>query len=151
MRSPLAVLQRPWRCRGGRLHIVTKETGPYLLRGIRGATTVERDEPGLILEATRELLQEMLDANGISEFEYIASIFFTTTPDLTSTFPAEAARELGMTTVPLICNSEIAVPNRIGRAIRVMLQLNTQKSQGEIQHVYLRDAKALRPDLVSAQ
>ncbi len=127
------------------------ETGPYLVRGIRGATTVERDEPELILEATRELLQEMLTANGIGDFGFIASIFFTTTPDLTSTFPAEAARELGMTSVPLICNSEIAVPNRTPRAIRVMLQLNTRKSQAEIKHVYLREAKALRPDLISAQ
>lgn len=127
------------------------ETGPYLVRGIRGATTVEHDEPELILEATRELLEEMLSANGIGDFEFIAAIFFTTTPDLTSTFPAEAARELGMTTVPLICNSEIAVPNRTSRAIRVMLQLNTRKSQAEIRHVYLRKARALRPDLVSAQ
>lgn len=127
------------------------ESGPYLVRGIRGATTVERDEPELILEATRELLEEMLAANGITEFEYIASIFFTTTRDLTSTFPAEAARELGMTMVPLICNSEIDVPGRTPRAIRVMLQLNTTKSQAEIRHVYLREAQALRPDLLSAQ
>lgn len=124
---------------------------PYWLRGIRGATTVERDEPELILEATRELLEEMLRANDIADFEAIGSIFFTTTADLCSTFPAEAARKLGMTTVPLMCNQEIPVPNRLGKAIRVMLQLNTQKSQAEMKHVYLREAKSLRPDLVSAQ
>jgi chorismate mutase len=124
---------------------------PYWLRGIRGATTVERDEPELILEATRELLEEMLKMNDISDFEPIAAIFFTTTPDLKSTFPAEAARQLGMSMVPLICNQEIPVPNRLGKAVRVMLQLNTQKSQGEMKHVYLREAKSLRPDLVSAQ
>jgi chorismate mutase len=124
---------------------------PYWLRGIRGATTVERDEPELILEATRELLEEMLRANDITEFEPIAAIFFTTTPDLQSTFPAEAARRLGMNMVPLICNQEIPVPNRLGKAVRVMLQLNTQKSQAEMKHIYLREAKSLRPDLVSAQ
>ncbi len=124
---------------------------PYWLRGIRGATTVERDEPDLILEATRELLEEMLRANDITDFEPIASIFFTTTPDLSSTFPAEAARKLGMTMVPLMCNQEIPVPNRLGKAVRVMLQLNTQKSQAEMKHIYLREAKSLRPDLVSAQ
>jgi chorismate mutase len=123
----------------------------YWLRGIRGATTVERDEAELILEATKELLGEMLRANDITEFEPIAAIFFTTTPDLSSTFPAEAARRLGMTMVPLICNQEIPVPNRLGKAVRVMLQLNTQKSQAEMKHIYLREAKSLRPDLVSAQ
>lgn len=124
---------------------------PYWLRGIRGAITVERDEPELILDATRELLETMLKANDIRDFEAIGSIFFTTTPDLCSTFPAEAARALGMSQVPLICNQEIPVPNRLPLAIRIMLQLNTQKSQAEIKHIYLRDAKRLRPDLVSAQ
>lgn len=124
---------------------------PYWLRGIRGATTVERDDAELILEATKELLGEMLRANDITEFEPIAAIFFTTTPDLCSTFPAEAARRLGMTMVPLICNQEIPVPNRLGKAVRVMLQLNTQKSQAEMKHIYLREARSLRPDLVSAQ
>jgi chorismate mutase len=123
----------------------------YWLRGVRGATTVERDDPELILEATKELLEEILKANSITEFEPIAAIFFTTTPDLSSTFPAEAARRLGMTMVPLICNQEIPVPNRLGKAVRVMLQLNTQKTQAEMKHIYLRKAKSLRPDLVSAQ
>lgn len=121
------------------------------LRGVRGAITVERDEPELILEATRELLTAMLEANGISDHETIGAIFFTTTPDLTSTFPAEAARELGMNMVPLICNQEIPVPNRLPRAVRVMMQINTLKRQDEIQHIYLRDARRLRPDLSSAQ
>lgn len=124
---------------------------PYWLRGIRGATTVARDEPELIHEATRELLCEMLRQNDISDYEVIAAIFFTVTPDLTSTFPAEAARALGMNMVPLMCNQEIPVPGRLPRAIRVMMQINTQKSQCEIRHVYLREAVVLRPDLVSAQ
>jgi len=121
------------------------------LRGIRGATTVERDEPGRVLEATRELLTTMLEANGVSDHEVIASIFFTTTPDLVSTFPAEAARELGMDMVPLICNQEIPVPGRLPRVVRVMMQVNTTRRQREMQHVYLRGAAALRPDLISAQ
>lgn len=124
---------------------------PYWVRGIRGATTVEHDDAELILEATGELLEEMLAANEIEEFEPIAAIFFTTTPDLSSTFPAEAARRLGMAMVPLLCNQEIPVPNRVPRAIRVMMQVNTRRSQGEMRHVYLREAKRLRPDLVSAQ
>lgn len=121
------------------------------LRGVRGAITVESDTPEAILDATRELLRAMLDANGVDDFEAIAAIFFTTTPDLTATFPAEAARDLGMDMVPLICNTEIPVPNRLPRVVRVMLQLNTRKAQREIRHVYLRDAQRLRPDLTSAQ
>jgi chorismate mutase len=121
------------------------------LRGIRGATTVERDAAGLVLEATRELLQEMLRANEIDDPEPIAAIFFTTTPDLVSTFPAEAAREMGMDMVPLICNQEIPVPGRLPRVVRVMMQVNTARRQREMRHVYLREAATLRPDLVSAQ
>jgi chorismate mutase len=121
------------------------------LRGIRGATTVERDEAGLVLEATRELLQAMLRANEIDDVEPIAAIFFTSTPDLVSTFPAEAARELGMDTVPLICNQEIPVPGRLPRVVRVMMQVNTTRGQREMRHIYLREATKLRPDLVSAQ
>ncbi|MCA9837538.1 MAG: chorismate mutase [Trueperaceae bacterium] len=123
----------------------------YWLRGIRGATTVEKDEVALIHEATRELLLAMLEANDIQDFEIIGSIFFTTTPDLCSTFPAEAARAIGMTTVPLMCTQEIPVPNRLPRAIRVMMQVNTKKTQKEIKHIYLRDAVSLRPDIASAQ
>jgi chorismate mutase len=126
-------------------------SSPYWVRGIRGATTVEADEPELVLEATRELLVAMLEANGIDDFEPIAAIFFTTTPDVTSTFPAEAARALGMTMVPMLCNQEIPVPGRLQRAVRVMLQLNTTRAQTEMRHVYLRGAIVLRPDLVSAQ
>lgn len=124
---------------------------PTWVRGIRGATTVARDEPELILEATRELLEAMLRENEIRDFEPIASIFFTTTPDLRSTFPAEAARGLGMTMVPLMCNQEIPVPGRLPLAVRVMMQVNTRKSQREMKHIYLREAVKLRPDLVSAQ
>ncbi len=121
------------------------------VRGIRGATTVEADEPELILSATAELLQAMLEQNAISDYGEISSVFFTTTQDLSSTFPAEGARAIGMTMVPLLCFQEIPVPNRLARCIRVMLLLNTAKGQDEMRHVYLREARSLRPDLVSAQ
>lgn len=121
------------------------------VRGIRGATSVVEDRPELILSATRELLQELLSMNGIEDFADVVSAIFTTTPDLTSTFPAEAARALGMTQVPLLCASEIAVPGSLPLCIRVLLHLNTEKTQGEMVHVYLRDAKKLRPDVTSAQ
>jgi len=121
------------------------------VRGIRGATAVPLDSPELILSATRELLQEVLRANGIETFEEIVSAIFTTTPDLTSTFPAEAARSIGMKQVPLLCASEIAVPGSLPRCIRVLLHVNTDRPQAEITHIYLHDAKRLRPDMSSAQ
>lgn len=121
------------------------------VRGIRGAISVENDSAEEILSATRELLVEMLRCNRIETFEEIGSIFFTTTPDLVSTFPAEAARLLGMLQVPLLCASEIAVPNRVTRIVRVLMHFNTDKPQHEIQHTYLREAKKLRPDVQSAQ
>lgn len=121
------------------------------VRGIRGATTVEVDQPAEIQAATRELLTEVLRLNGIETFEEIVSAIFTTTCDLTSTFPAEAARALGMKQVPLLCATEIAVPGSMPRCVRVLLHLNTDKPQSEIVHVYLREAKRLRPDVQSAQ
>jgi chorismate mutase len=121
------------------------------VRGIRGATSVPEDRPELILAATRELLESLVSANQITDFEDIVSAIFTTSPDLTSTFPAEAARVLGMKLVPLLCASEIAVPQSLPRCIRVLLHVNTNKRQAEIQHIYLHDAKKLRPDMVSAQ
>lgn len=121
------------------------------VRGIRGATSVEADVPEQILAATRELLQEILQANEIEHYGDIASAIFTTTPDLTSAFPAEAARELGMHQVPLLCSCEIPVPHGMPRCIRILLHVNTDKSQAEMHHIYLREAKKLRPDVSSAQ
>ena len=121
------------------------------VRGIRGATSVTADTREDVLQATRELLNEILRANEISDFDEIASILFTTTTDLTSTFPAEAARELGMNFVPLLCASEIDVPGRLPRCIRVLLHVNSEKSPQSMSHIYLREAKSLRPDMQSAQ
>jgi chorismate mutase len=112
---------------------------------------VESDRPELLLAATRELLAELVEQNGIHDFDEIVSAIFTTTPDLTSTFPAEAARALGMRQVPLLCASEIAVPHALPRCIRVLLHVNSEKKPGEIVHVYLGEAKKLRPDIQSAQ
>jgi len=121
------------------------------VRGIRGATSVAIDSRDAILQVTRELLGEMLQANGIADFDDIVSIVLTTTPDLTATYPAEAAREMGMNFVPLLCASEIAVPGRLPRCVRVLMHVNTEKLPRNIVHVYLREARSLRPDMQSAQ
>lgn len=121
------------------------------VRGVRGAINVDVNTPEAILAGTRELLQEVLSRNNITDFTEIVSAFFTTTTDLTASFPAEAARTLGMNQVPLLCASEIAVPTGMAKCIRILLHVNTDKAQREIVHVYLRDTKRLRPDMVSAQ
>jgi chorismate mutase len=124
---------------------------PMSIRGIRGATTVTADQPDLILQATRELLEEILEENKGMLPEDVASAIFTVTDDLASTFPAQAAREMGWSLVPMLCAREIPVPNSLSRVIRVLVHWNTNVSQSEIIHVYLRDAVKLRPDLVAAQ
>ncbi|MBI4762621.1 MAG: chorismate mutase [Chloroflexota bacterium] len=121
------------------------------IRGIRGATTVPADDPDLILAATRELLEEILRANETMRPEDIASAFFTVTEDLASTFPAQAARQMGWDLVPMLCAREIPVPNSLPRVIRVLVHWNTEIPQNQIAHVYLREAVKLRPDLVAAQ
>jgi chorismate mutase len=121
------------------------------IRGIRGATTVSADEPELILEATRELLEAILNANETMNPEDVGSAIFTVTDDLVSTFPAEAARKMGWGLVPLMCAREIPVPGSLRKVIRVLVHWNTDISQNKITHVYLRDAVKLRPDLAAAQ
>lgn len=121
------------------------------IRGIRGATTVAADDPDLILDATRELLQEILAANDTMRPEDLASAFFTVTEDLASTFPAQAARQMGWDLVPMLCAREIPVPGSLPRVIRVLVHWNTETPQNQITHVYLREAVKLRPDLVAAQ
>ncbi len=119
------------------------------VRGVRGATTVTADEPVLILEATNELLESILDANPELKPEDIGSAFFTVTEDLASVFPAQAARQSGWEKVPMMCANEIPVKGSLPHCIRVLIQWNTDKSQNEIKHVYLRDAIKLRPDLTT--
>ncbi len=122
-----------------------------MVRGIRGAITVDEDTPEAILSATRELLQAILEANGIRNHQELAAIVFTVTEDLVSAFPAEAARQLGMHRVPLLSAREVPVPGSLPRVIRVLALWNTEKPQEEVRHVYLREATRLRPDLESAQ
>jgi chorismate mutase len=117
-----------------------------LVRAVRGATTVESDDAEEIAVATRELLTGMLQANDL-DLENIISVFFTTSPDLTASFPAAAARGIGFHTVPLICASEINVPGAKSHCIRVMLHAYSSRSRDDIRHVYLRDAQNLRDDL----
>jgi chorismate mutase len=121
------------------------------IRGIRGATTVAADEPELILQATRELLEEILVENEGMRPEDVASALFTVTDDLAATFPAQGARQMGWGLVPMLCAREIPVPNSLPRVIRVLVHWNTDLAQDQITHVYLRDAVKLRPDLVAAQ
>ncbi len=121
------------------------------IRGIRGATTVSADQPELILDATRELLEAILQANAGMSPEEIASAVFTVTDDLCSTFPAQAARQMGWSLVPMMCAREIPVPGSLPRAIRVLVHWNTERAQNEVTHVYLREAVRLRPDLAAAQ
>lgn len=117
------------------------------VRGLRGATTVERDTPEDILDATSELLERIQQANPGLRSEDIASVIFTMTPDLVSTYPAAAARQLGWTQVPLLCTQEIPVTDALSRCIRVLIHWNTDLPQSVINPVYLRQAARLRPDL----
>lgn len=115
-------------------------------RGIRGATTVETDSATAILEATRQLLACLVEANSVDVAD-IASAIFTVTPDLSSAFPAQAARELGWQHVALLDAQEIPVPDSLSRCVRVLVHWNTATPQQEIHHVYLGEAASLRPDL----
>ncbi len=115
-------------------------------RGIRGATTVDGDTVDDILRESKELLQEMIDANGIRP-EDVACAIFTTTPDLNAAFPATAARQLGWTDVPLMCSKEIDVPGSLKGCIRILILYNTEKSADDIVHVYMKGASDLRSDL----
>lgn len=118
-----------------------------MVRAVRGAITVENNDRAEILEATKELLEEILKANDI-ERDSLIQIIFTLTPDLNAVFPAVAAREMGITNVPLMCMSEIPVEGALKKCVRVLLQMNTGKGLDDIVHVYMKGAKALRPDLV---
>jgi chorismate mutase len=114
-------------------------------RGIRGATTAENNTPEEILRATRQLLALMIRQNGI-EPKDVASAIFSTTTDLDAEFPALAARQLGWFDVALMCVHELDVPGSLRRCIRILLHWNTDKPAEEIVHVYVKEARKLRPD-----
>ena len=117
-------------------------------RGLRGATTAEDNTKEAVLEATKDLLERLVEANDLLT-EDLAATFFTTSPDLNAEFPAAAARQMGWEYVPLICGHEMNVPGGLPLCIRVMVLVNTEKRQEEMTHLYLRDAKNLRSRDVS--
>ena len=137
-----------------------KHSAPFLLkpeewqltmiRGIRGATTVESNAKEAILEATQELLNIMFERNGIVEDD-VASVLFSATPELDDTFPAQAARAMGWTRTALMGFQEADVKQGLPMCIRVLIHWNTTKSIDEVRHVFLRKAIVLRPDLVDAR
>jgi chorismate mutase len=117
-----------------------------MFRGVRGATTVEENTAEAILSATRELLLAVIEANGIEE-EFVASVIFTTTPDLNAVYPAQAGREIGWKRTALMGCQEIDAQDGLARCIRVLIHWNTTRSLDEIRHVYMRGAECLRRDL----
>ncbi len=128
------------------LHLEPINVSTIVCRGVRGATTADDNSREAILSAARQLLALMIRVNDIEKAD-VGSAIFTTTRDLDTEFPALAARQLGWLEVPLICTHEISVPGSLPRCVRVLIHWNTSKSQDEIQHVYIKDAVRLRPDL----
>jgi len=118
---------------------------PWACRGVRGATQADADTPEAIHRATRELLQALIAANGIEEAD-VASAIFTLTPDLTSAYPAAAARQIGWQEAALLGAVEMAPPGTPPHCIRILIHWNTRLPQQEIRHIYLRGAESLRPD-----
>jgi len=116
------------------------------VRAVRGATTVDADTPEAITERVVALLRLILDRNGLVEDDLI-SILFTATEDISSTFPATAARSMGLGAVPLICARELAIVGSVEHCIRVMLHVTTDRPRDQIHHVYLEGAQGLRDDL----
>jgi chorismate mutase len=116
------------------------------VRAARGAIAVRADAPDLVLEATQRLLERLIERNEMVA-EDIVSVFFTATGDLTSVFPAEAARRMGLGKVPLLCALEIPVTGSMPRVVRVLVHFDTERSQAEVVHVYLDGAESLRDDL----
>lgn len=116
-------------------------------RGVRGATTIENNTPEEMDEATVELLKTIMDNNSF-KVEDISHVIFTLTHDINASFPAKAARDyLNWDNVPMICTQEIPVPNSLQKCVRVLIVINTNLEAKDIKHVYLREAKKLRPDL----
>lgn len=116
------------------------------VRAVRGAIQVDADERDQVLEATTELLTAVLERNGLAP-EDLISVVFTATPDLHSEFPAYAARQMGITDVPLLCAAEIDVPGAMPRVLRLLAHVETDLTRHDVRHVYLRGAAQLRTDL----
>jgi chorismate mutase len=119
---------------------------PLVVRGLRGATTVDADTIEQVTERSQELMVRLMESNGLVEDD-IVSVLFTATGDITSIFPATAIREIGFGAVPLLCAAEIAVPGAMPLCVRVLLHVYTARSRDEIRHIYLHGAQGLRDDL----
>jgi chorismate mutase len=119
---------------------------PPAVRALRGATTVDKDTAEQVTERVQALVARMLEANAVSHDDII-SILFTATDDVTSMFPATAARAIGLGDVPLICARELAIEGGTPLCIRVMMHLTTERARDELHHVYLEGARGLRDDL----
>jgi chorismate mutase len=117
-----------------------------MVRGLRGATTVDADTVAQVTERSQELMRVLLAKNDLGEDDIISALF-TTTGDVTSVFPATAIREIGFGAVPLLCASEIPVPGSMPLCIRVLLHVHTTRGRDEMHHVYLHGAQGLRDDL----
>ena len=117
-----------------------------VLRAIRGATQVSVNSSVAIGDGVRELLPAMLKANGL-EVDHVISVLMTATPDLTSEFPAVAARKIGLGNVPLLCSVEIDVAQALPRVVRVLMHAHLERSLADVKHIYLRGATVLRKDL----
>ncbi len=116
------------------------------VRALRGATTLEQDEREHLLARTQELIHELFERNGLDEDDLI-SIVFTATGDVHSAYPAEAAREAGITHVPLLCARELEIDGGIDRCVRILLHAYTPRAVRDLRHVYLHEARQLRTDL----
>ncbi len=124
--------------------------GQTVVRGIRGAVDASENSAEEILQKTETLLRRMLEKNQV-DTESIAAIFFSMTPDLNAAFPAAAARKIGLTQVPLFSSVEVGVPGALPRIIRILILANLERAQNEIFHVYLGEARKLRPDLAAEE
>jgi len=116
------------------------------VRAARGAIRVGADTKDAVLDATERLLREILSRNEL-DIEQLVSVFFTATEDLRSVFPAEAARRIGLSAVPLLCAREISVHGSMPAVVRVLVHFQSDRQLGQIEHVYLDGAEALRDDL----
>ena len=117
-----------------------------ICRGVRGAVPVRANTPGEILRASDRLLRLLIEKNGIHPDD-VTSAIFTTTTDINAEYPAIAARKLGWRDVALLCSHEMEVPNRLQACLRILIHWNTDKSPQDIVHVYLEEARSLRPDM----
>lgn len=127
-------------------NLITRALAVPSVRAIRGATSVPDDTPEEMAVAVRELLAALRHENALRHDEVISAIF-TVTPDLVSAFPAEAARGAGWDHVPLLCTTEIPVPDGLPRCLRVLLHVERHWNGARARHIYLREAARLRPDL----